>query len=185
MLQAAQSLELATNVELLGRLEEVAHAGVQSVVASEDLLRLDNPVEQLISIMASAIRREKGEGDRRRGYEAVLVGPVNVIDGQNCEVTLIAEVAEGDAGAGLDAQLVDGGLVNIKGDGHAEEDPVVEAVVLDDAVPLLAVSQRGFLRTIPNVPIVVLLVHEACSCTVSATRQLLVLRISRSTGGCK
>lgn len=67
MLQAAQSLELATNVELLGRLEEVAHAGVQSVVASEDLLRLDNPVEQLISIMASAIRREGEEGGREKG----------------------------------------------------------------------------------------------------------------------
>ena len=45
VLEAAEGLELAADVELLGRLEEVVHAGVQRVLAAKDLARLEGPVK--------------------------------------------------------------------------------------------------------------------------------------------
>lgn len=44
MLQAADSLELTTNVELLGGREEVLDTGVGIVIAAEDELGLLDPV---------------------------------------------------------------------------------------------------------------------------------------------
>ena len=74
----------------------------------------------------------------------ILVWPVDIIDGEDGEVALVAEVAEGDARAGLGTQRLDGGLVDVEGDGHAEEDAVIEAVVLYDAVRLLASSRMQY-----------------------------------------
>ena len=71
----------------------------------------------------------------------ILVWPVDIVDGEDGEVALVAEVAEGDARTGLGTQLLDGGLVDVEGDGHAEEDAVLEAVVLYDAVRLLVSSR--------------------------------------------
>ena len=157
VLETAEGLELAADVELLGGLEEVVDTGVQRVLAAKDLARLEGPVSTVSTIATLPCKR----GFRLGGFHA-LVGPVDVVDGQDGEVAVVAQVTEGDAGAGLGAQLVDGGLVDVEGYGHAEEDAVVEAVVLDDAVrcqpPLrfIARFQGGF-----GLPIVVLLVHEA------------------------
>lgn len=97
------------------------------------------------------------------GRVDVLVGPVDVVNGQDGEVPVIAQVAQGDARAGLGAQLVDGGLVDVEGDGHAEEDAAFEAVALDDAARLLARVRPGWGCVVAfDLPIVVLLVHEAC-----------------------
>lgn len=63
----------------------------------------------------------------------ILVRPVDVLDSQDGEVAVVAQVAQGDLGAGLDAELVDLGLVDIQVDGHAEEDAIGKPVVGDDA----------------------------------------------------
>lgn len=63
----------------------------------------------------------------------LLVRLVNVINGEDGKVAVIAEVAKRDSGSRLQRQLVDGGLVDIEGDGDAEECPISEAVFLDDS----------------------------------------------------
>ena len=52
VLEAAESLELAADVELLGGLEEVAHTGVERVLAAKDLARLEGPVSTVSTVTA-------------------------------------------------------------------------------------------------------------------------------------
>lgn len=81
----------------------------------------------------------------------VLVRLVDIIDRQDGEVAVVAEIAQGDAGAGLEAEFGDGFFRHIEGDGHGEEEAGSEAVLLDDAVwgksPVLvgcSTIQQGF-----------------------------------------
>ena len=86
----------------------------------------------------------------------VLVWLVNVVDGDDGEVAVISEVAQGDTGTGLHADLVNGLLVEVEADGHGEEVAVSEAVVLDHTgCPLSALRKLFVLR--------LLLVHLAYS----------------------
>ena len=64
VLEAAQGLELAADVELLGVVEDVAHTGVQRVVAAKDLLTLVDPVEELVSMEAPGLLDKKKGGGR-------------------------------------------------------------------------------------------------------------------------
>lgn len=66
-----------------------------------------------------------------------LVGSVDVVDGQDGQVAVITEIAQGDALAGLEAELVNGLLRQVQGDGHGEEDAIGETVLLDDAARFL------------------------------------------------
>ena len=63
----------------------------------------------------------------------LLVGLVNILDRQDGERSVIAEVAQRDTGSRLDAGLVNGRLRDIESDGHGEEDARGEAIVLDDS----------------------------------------------------
>lgn len=63
-----------------------------------------------------------------------LVGLVDVLDGQDGQVAVIAEVSQGDPLAGLQAKLVNLGLGKIEGDGHGEKNAILEAVLLDNSV---------------------------------------------------
>lgn len=69
-------------------------------------------------------------GKRRR---SLLVGLVNVLDGEDGQVAVVAEIAQGYPGAGLERELVDGGLVDVQGDGHAKERATGEPVLLDNS----------------------------------------------------
>lgn len=60
----------------------------------------------------------------------ILVRSVDVIDGDNGQVAVITEVAEGDAFTRLDVELVDLLLGNVEGDGDGEKDTAGEADVL-------------------------------------------------------
>jgi len=77
----------------------------------------------------------------------LLVWAVDVLDGDDGEVAVVSEVAQGDAGAGLDALGVYCLLRHVEGDGYAEEGAICEAVVDDNAgrgsVPLSMLSNFG------------------------------------------
>lgn len=122
MLQAVNSLELTTDVEVLGGREKVLDTGVGVVVAAEDQLGLLDPVDSPLAPAPCS-----------RSQSHLLVGLVDILDGEDGEVSLVAEISEGEAGARLDAQLVDGLLVDVQVDGHAEEGAVGEAVGLNNA----------------------------------------------------
>jgi hypothetical protein len=91
----------------------------------------------------------------------LLVGPVDILDGQDADVAVVAVVTESDTGAGLEAHALDLVLGKVEVDGHGEEVAVGETVVLANA----EAGQRGFLVLCScscpcYQPIVILLVHE-------------------------
>jgi hypothetical protein len=114
MLQAVDSLNLATDVELLSNAEEVLDTRVGVIVAAEDLNGLLD-----------------------------LVRPVDIVDGQDSEVVVIARIAQGDASTGLDTKSVDLCLVDVEGNGHGEEDSAGEAVVGNDTV-IVGLRHKSF-----------------------------------------
>lgn len=62
----------------------------------------------------------------------VLVGAVDILNGENGKVAIVARVAQGDAGTRLEAEVVNLLLIDVEGDGHAEEQAASKTVVLDD-----------------------------------------------------
>ena len=129
--EALDNLDLTTNVDITSGLVEVLDGRVLWVPTEDEL----------------------GLG--------LLVGPVDVVDGQDNDVAVVTRVAEGDTVAGLEVEALDLVLREIEVDGHGEEVAVGETVVLADAEP----GQRGLLVPCScscpcNQPIVVLLVHE-------------------------
>lgn len=101
MSEPLDGLNLATDVELLGGGEEVLDAGVGVVVAAEDLLGLGDPgialSVQLVLVTVDVDGRQANS----------LVGPVDVLYGQDGEGVVVTQIAQGDAGTGLEAELVD------------------------------------------------------------------------------
>jgi hypothetical protein len=75
-----------------------------------------------------------------------LVGPVDILDGQDGEGAVVTEIAQGDTSTGLDAEVVDGLLGHVQVDGHAEEVAVDETVVLDDAI-VVGLVQEAWRRS--------------------------------------
>lgn len=61
-----------------------------------------------------------------------LVRTVDVINGQDGEIPVISEVAQGNTRAGLQGVLVDGLLGDIQGDGHGEEVSVGQTDIFAD-----------------------------------------------------
>jgi hypothetical protein len=113
VLQSIDGVELSADIELLDGVVEVLDGGML-LIATEDLVGLLS-----------------------------LVWLVDIVDGNDRKVAVIAEVAEGESTARSDLEAVNGLLRNIEVDGHGEEVAICKSVVLDDAV-------------------VVLLVHETC-----------------------
>jgi hypothetical protein len=66
------------------------------------------------------------------GGPNVLIGLVDVLDRDDGQVAVVAEVAQGYPGAGLDSELIDLGLVHVERDGNAEEGAIGEAEVGDN-----------------------------------------------------
>jgi hypothetical protein len=92
VLSSLDSLNLSSDVELLGLLPQVSNARVSDIVSSHDGLRL--------------LR---------------LVVRVDVLDGEDGENGLVPRVSESDSGARLEREVVDVGLRHVEGDGHGEE----------------------------------------------------------------
>ena len=64
----------------------------------------------------------------------VLVGAVDVLNSEDGKVAVVARVAQGDARTSLEAEGINLLLVDIEGDGHAEEQAASKTVVLDDTL---------------------------------------------------
>lgn len=60
------------------------------------------------------------------------VGAVDIVNRQDRQIAIIAEVAEGQAGARLDIGLGDEFLRHIEGDGHREDIAIRQTAVGDD-----------------------------------------------------
>lgn len=110
MVQLVDGLEVSSNVELLGGLEEVLDGRV-FWVTSQNFLGLLG-----------------------------LVGLVDIIDGDDGQVAVVTEIAKRDARTGLDADLVDLLLGNVEGDRDGEEGAVGKADVLDNSAVMLATA---------------------------------------------
>lgn len=63
-----------------------------------------------------------------------LVGLVDILDGQDSEVAVVAEVSQSDPLTGLEAELTDLVLGQVQGDGHGKKDAIGQAVLFDDTV---------------------------------------------------
>jgi hypothetical protein len=135
VVQPLDGLKLAADVELLGGVEEVLDAGVGVVVAAEDLNGLSDPAPTVSMLSGPSLVEGR-----------LLVGPVNVLDGQDGEGAVVTEIAQGDTSTGLDAEVVDGLLGHVQVDGHAEEVAVNETVVLDDAI-VVGLVQEAWRRS--------------------------------------
>jgi hypothetical protein len=112
VLQAVNSLKLAAHVELVRSVEEVLDCRMRLVVGAKDV-----------------------------GGLLDLVGSVDVFDGDDGEVAVVAEVAQRNARAGLDAYLIDGLLRDIESDGHGKEVAIGETVLGHDALVVLLVQE--------------------------------------------
>lgn len=64
----------------------------------------------------------------------VLVGAVDILNGEDGKVAVVARVAQGNARTSLQAEVVNLLLVDIEGDGHAKEEAASKPVVLDDTL---------------------------------------------------
>jgi len=69
-----------------------------------------------------------------------LVGAVDIVNGQDGQVALVTEIAQGNAGTGLQLVLVDGLLVDIEGNGHGEDIAIGKAAVLTDTMRELDIA---------------------------------------------
>jgi hypothetical protein len=154
--EALNDLDLTTNVDIASGLVEVLDGRVLCIAAEDEL----------------------GLG--------LLVGPVDVVDGQDTDVAVVARVAEGDTVAGLEAETLDLILGEIEVDGHGEEVAVGETVVLDDAgcCQRVLLVQCSSLQS--DAPIVVLLVHETLKrreATVDDEFEIAKLALVEDNGG--
>lgn len=174
MLEAADGLELSADVKVLGDAEEVLDAGMRVIVAAKDQLGLLNP-ESRAHLLASVLsgrhqRRQTACAEIRKG---LLVWSVDVPDRQDGQIPVVSKVAQCNLRAWLDGQLVDLRLVHIEGDGHAEEQAVFEAVLLDHSgSAVLAKTCSHLFTTLPHggsrdIPVVIVLSHETCAIPVS------------------
>ena len=71
----------------------------------------------------------------------ILVGSVDVVDGNDGNVAVVTEIAEGDASTGLDGKLVNLLLGNIQSDGDREEDSAGKTDVLNNSEMVLAICK--------------------------------------------
>lgn len=83
--------------------------------------------------------------------KGLLVWFVYILDGQDGQIPVISEVAQRNLRAGLDGELINLCLVDVEGDGHAEEQAILEAVLLDDSVVILLGHETCVTKTIASV----------------------------------
>jgi len=102
--QTVNSIDLATNVEVTSGLVQVLDSRVGFVVGTENLDGL-----------------------------LLLVGLVDVVNGDDGQVAVVSEVTEGDAGTSLCLDFVNCLLEDIETDGHGEKVAVNETVGVNNA----------------------------------------------------
>lgn len=111
VVELVDSIELSSNVVLLSGVVEVANGGVL-LVTTKDLLGLD-----------------------------LLVGLVDILDGDDGQVAVVTEVTESDTGTGLNSELLNLLLGDIEGNGDGEEGSIGHAAVGDNSNIILAYAQ--------------------------------------------
>lgn len=91
----------------------------------------------------SAVRPEmnpkKNQNQKSRAKNS-LVGAVDVVNGQDGQVTVVTEVTQSDASTSLELLLVDELLGSIEGDGHGENIAIGKAVVLTDTIHIVSAA---------------------------------------------
>jgi hypothetical protein len=118
VLQTVNSLDLAADVELLDRVVQVLDSRMCLVVVAKHLGGLPH-----------------------------LVRLVDVVDGDDGEVAVVAEVAQRNARAGLHADLIDGLLRHVEGDGHGKEIAICETVLGDNALVVFLVQEAWCIQS--------------------------------------
>ena len=114
----------------------VVHQALDGLDLAADVDVASGVVEVLdgrVGLVAVGVEDELGLG--------LLVGPVDILDGQDADVAVVAVVTESDTGAGLETHALDLVLGKIEVNGHGEEVAVGETVVLANA----EAGQREFL----------------------------------------
>ena len=137
VLQLVDGFEFPPDVEVLGGVEEVPDSRVFRVTA-EDFLGFQLPGVERGSAAATLLPASLPPSRWRdiqlwtgvRG--GLLVRLVDIVDGEDGQVPVVAEIAQGHPHARLERELVDGLLRHVQSNGHAEEHAIGEAVVLDD-----------------------------------------------------
>jgi hypothetical protein len=92
-------------------------------------------------------------------FEHILVWLVDILDRDDGQVSVIAEVAESNARPRLHASLFYRLLRKVKRDGHRKEVSICKTVLADNAAYSL-VTRFISSRDSMNVPIVVFLAHK-------------------------
>lgn len=67
-----------------------------------------------------------------------LIGAVNIVNGQNGQVAVVTEIAQGNAGASLELVVVDDLLGHVEGNGHGEDIAIGQTAVLANAGPVIS-----------------------------------------------
>lgn len=96
MLQPADSLELTTDVELAGGVEEVLDGRVSLVIVTENLSSLESPGNRTVSgLIQAGFHTLKTRGFSVLRWDS-LIGLVDVLNGQDGQVAVIPEVPQCD-----------------------------------------------------------------------------------------
>jgi hypothetical protein len=116
VVQSVDGLDLTTNVVLARSSEEVLDSRVSLVNATKDFSSLELPAYIVVSLSPRSLAGWLSVAEPKY----LLVGLVDIVNGQNGQVTVIAVVDQGNALTGAQLQVVDGLLRDIEGDGHGE-----------------------------------------------------------------
>lgn len=71
-------------------------------------------------------RKDKIDKCQEGAERNSLVRAVDIVNGEDGQIAIVSEVAQGDARAGLELAVIDNSLGHIQGDGHGEEVAVGE-----------------------------------------------------------
>lgn len=81
----------------------------------------------------ATLRGRTGTSTPRKEHNS-LIRTVDILNGQDSQVAIITEVAEGQARAGLKLGIGDELLGHVQGDGHGEDIAIDEAAFSDDPI---------------------------------------------------
>lgn len=122
--ETVDGVELAADVELFGGVVQVADGGVLFVAA-----------EDLLGLLRSVVRRVSREPMIGISLGCILVWLVDIVDSDNGQMAVIAEITKSNTLARLDANLVDLLLGDVEGNWHGEQGAVRKTHILDDTSP--------------------------------------------------
>jgi hypothetical protein len=165
VLETVDGFELAADIVLLSCVEQVPDGRVL-VVSAKDLLGLEGSVMWPSCQSCCAMRVDHASAWHWVG-SCSLIRLVDVLDREDGQIAVVAEIAQGHACASLDAQLLNVLVGEIECDGNAEEGAACEAVFLNDSGVCISRGCLGARSMSPSfrgwhcIPIVVGLGHES------------------------